>query len=69
MGAGSLAPDDLVFETEGVRIVSDEMTLEMISGSKIAYVEEMIRAAFEVVSNPKAEGGCSCGTSFTPKNL
>ena len=28
----------------------------------------MIRSAFEVVENPMAEGGCSCGTSFTPKN-
>lgn len=55
------------FEKDGVTIISDEMTLDMISGSKIVYKEEMIRSAFEVVDNPMAEGGCSCGTSFTPK--
>jgi Fe-S cluster assembly iron-binding protein IscA len=51
-----------------VSVVSDELTLDMISGSKIVYKEEMIRSAFEVVDNPMAEGGCSCGTSFTPKS-
>lgn len=59
--------EDLWFEIDGVSVVSDEITLEMISGSKIVYKEEMIRSAFEVIGNPKAEGGCSCGTSFTPK--
>jgi iron-sulfur cluster assembly accessory protein len=63
-----LAVEDLQFEADGVTVISDEMTLDMISGSKIVYKEEMIRSAFEVVNNPMAEGGCSCGTSFTPKN-
>lgn len=57
-----------MFEQDGIRVISDELTLEMINGSKIVYKEEMIRSAFEVVENPMAEGGCSCGTSFTPKN-
>lgn len=60
---------DLVFEAEGVEVLSDEMTLEMINGSIIQYKEEMIRAAFEVAENPLADSGCSCGTSFTPKDL
>lgn len=64
----SIEPEDLVFEQDGIRVISDELTLEMINGSKIVYKEEMIRSAFEVVENPMAEGGCSCGTSFTPKN-
>ena len=59
----------IVFEKDGVKVVSDEMTLEMINGSKIEYKEEMIRSAFEVVDNPMADGGCSCGVSFTPKEL
>lgn len=60
--------DDLVFSRDGVSVISDEMTLEMINGSRIEYKEEMIRSAFEVCGNPMAEGGCSCGTSFTPKS-
>ena len=52
-----------------MKVVSDEMTLEMINGSKIEYKEEMIRSAFEITENPMADGGCSCGVSFTPKDL
>ena len=62
--------DVLVFEhPKGVRILSDEMTLEMINGSTIEYVEEMIRSAFEVTENPMADNGCSCGVSFSPKDI
>ena len=59
----------ITFEKDGIKVVSDEMTLEMINGSKIEYKEEMIRSAFEVTENPMADGGCSCGVSFTPKDL
>lgn len=58
-----------MFERDGIKVVSDVLTLEMINGSSIEYKEEMIRSSFEVVGNPQAESGCSCGTSFTPKNL
>jgi iron-sulfur cluster assembly accessory protein len=61
--------DEIEFEHDGVKILSDEMTLDMISGSSIEYKSEMIRSSFEVVDNPMAEGGCSCGTSFTPKGM
>ena len=60
--------DMLVFERDGVRILSDVMTLEMVNGSTIEYVSEMIRSAFEITDNPMADGGCSCGVSFTPKD-
>ena len=63
-----MGEEDFKFECEDVTVISDEMTLDMISVSKIIYKEEMIRSAFEVVDNPMAEGGCSCGTSFTPKS-
>ena len=59
----------ITFEKDGIKVVSDEMTLEMINGSKVEYKEEMIRSAFEITENPMADGGCSCGVSFTPKDL
>ena len=59
--------EDLVFEKDGVKVVSDEMTLEMITGSTIEYKDEMIRSSFEVTDNPLADSGCSCGVSFSPK--
>ena len=44
--------DTLVFERDGIKVVSDVLTLEMINGSSIEYKEEMIRSSFEVVGNP-----------------
>ena len=61
--------DALIFERDGVKILSDEMTLDMINGSTVEYVEEMIRSAFEITDNPMADNGCSCGVSLSPKNL
>ena len=56
-----------VFERDGAKVVVDEMSLDILKGSEIDYGEELIRSTFRVVSNPKAEMGCSCGVSFTLK--
>jgi len=56
-----------VFEKDSAKILVDQITLDFIGGSKIDYKAEMIKQSFEVVENPNAETGCSCGTSFSPK--
>ena len=58
-----------MFEKDGAKVLVDEITLDMIKGSTIDYKTEMMRTSFEVVDNPNAELGCSCGTSFSPKEL
>ena len=57
-----------MFEKDGVQILVDETTLEFINGSAIDYKTEMIKSSFEVAENPNAEIGCSCGSSFAPKD-
>ena len=46
-----------------MKLVVDEMSLELLSGSEVDYVEELIGASFQV-KNPNAASSCGCGTSF-----
>lgn len=55
---------DLRFEQDGVAIVTDAVSLELLKGSTVDYVEEMIGAYFQV-KNPNAASGCGCGVSFS----
>jgi iron-sulfur cluster assembly accessory protein len=55
--------DDLVSETDGVQLVVDPVSLDLVSGSVVDYVESLGGAAFRV-ENPQAAAGCGCGSSF-----
>lgn len=55
--------DDAVSETDGVRLVVDPMSLDLIGGSVVDFVESLGGAAFKV-ENPQAAAGCGCGASF-----
>ncbi|NXM37248.1 ISCA2 protein, partial [Oxyruncus cristatus] len=54
-----------VFEQGGARVVVDVDSLAFVKGSMVDFSQELIRSSFQVVSNPQAEKGCSCGTSFS----
>jgi len=58
------APDDAVAETDGVTLVVDPVSLDLIDGSAVDYVENLGGAAFKV-TNPNAASGCGCGSSFS----
>lgn len=55
--------DDLAVETDGVTLVVDPMSLDLVAGSMVDYVESLGGAAFKV-ENPNASAGCGCGSSF-----
>ncbi|MEM7701385.1 MAG: iron-sulfur cluster insertion protein ErpA [Pseudomonadota bacterium] len=55
--------DDAVSETDGVQLVVDPISLDLVSGSVVDYVESLGGAAFRV-ENPQAAAGCGCGSSF-----
>ncbi|TXG58269.1 hypothetical protein EZV62_016098 [Acer yangbiense] len=59
--------DDRVFEREGIKLVIDDISYDFVKGATIDYVEELIRSAFVVSTNPSAVGGCSCKSSFMVK--
>ena len=55
--------DDAVSETAGVKLVVDSVSLELVAGSTVDFVESHGGAAFKV-ENPNAAAGCGCGSSF-----
>ncbi|MEN9926890.1 MAG: hypothetical protein RL268_3016 [Pseudomonadota bacterium] len=55
--------DDLVVERDGVTLVVDPVSLDLVGGSVVDYVESLGGAAFRV-ENPNASAGCGCGSSF-----
>ncbi|KAL3872765.1 hypothetical protein ACJMK2_035967 [Sinanodonta woodiana] len=63
----SMKDDDRVFEKGGVKVVVDQDSMEFIKGATLDYHEELIKSTFRVIGNPKAEQGCSCGSSFSVK--
>jgi iron-sulfur cluster assembly accessory protein len=56
--------DDTIAETEGVKLLVDSISLDLVRGSAVDYVENLGGAAFRV-TNPNAASGCGCGSSFS----
>lgn len=57
------APDDIIIERAGAKVLIDPVSLEYMAGSEIDFVDELIGASFKI-QNPKAISSCGCGTSF-----
>ncbi|ANU06767.1 Iron-sulfur cluster insertion protein ErpA [Paraurantiacibacter namhicola] len=55
--------DDTVSETDGAKLVVDPVSLDLVAGSIVDFVESLGGAAFRV-ENPNAAAGCGCGSSF-----
>jgi iron-sulfur cluster assembly accessory protein len=60
------APEDgdTVALRDGVALVVDEMSLDLVRGSAVDFVESLGGSAFQV-TNPNAASGCGCGSSFS----
>ncbi len=61
--ADTAADDDTVATRDGVTLVVDPMSLDLVRGA-VDYVESLGGAAFRV-TNPNAASGCGCGSSFS----
>jgi iron-sulfur cluster assembly accessory protein len=58
------AEGDYVFESSGVKLVSDQMSFMYLMGTQIDYVEGLQGAGFKF-NNPNTTGSCGCGSSFS----
>lgn len=60
------APTDMdqVIEVEGVKFYIDPMSIPMLSGAQVDYVETVQGSGF-AINNPNAQSTCGCGSSFS----
>jgi iron-sulfur cluster assembly accessory protein len=56
--------DDLKVERDGAAAVVDIVSLALLGGSEIDFVDELAGAEFRV-RNPNAKSSCGCGVSFS----
>ena len=55
---------DSTFDSGGVKLHIDMMSLQYLEGTEIDYVEGLHGAGFKFL-NPKAKATCGCGSSFS----
>lgn len=61
--ADSIDADDRVFEDDGVKVIVDQRSLELIDGTQVDFIKDGINEAFKF-RNPNVKGECGCGESF-----
>jgi iron-sulfur cluster insertion protein len=57
---------DAIFAKDGAEAIVDDVSLGIIKGSVLDYVEDLSSAGFEI-KNPNATAKCGCGNSFSVK--
>ena len=62
--ADEVEADDVAAVRDGVTLVVDPVSLDLVRGAVVDFVESLGGSAFQV-TNPNAASGCGCGTSFS----
>lgn len=62
--ADTIEPDDHIAVTDGVQLLVDDVSLDLVRGCQVDFVQSLGGSAFQV-SNPNAASGCGCGASFS----
>jgi iron-sulfur cluster assembly accessory protein len=58
------AADDFVATRDGATVVVDPVSLEMMKGAELDFVDDLMGQSFRV-KNPNATASCGCGVSFS----
>ena len=61
--ADSVGPEDVQFESHGVKVVVDPKSLQFIDGTELDYTREGLNEGFKF-RNPNVKDECGCGESF-----
>ena len=58
-----VAPEDIVFENHGIKLLVDPKSLAYIDGTELDFVREGLNEGFKF-NNPNERDRCGCGESF-----
>jgi len=61
--ADEMAPEDLVFEGHGVKVLVDPKSLPYLDGTELDFAREGLNEGFKF-NNPNVQDSCGCGESF-----
>lgn len=61
--ADAAQPDDIEFESHGVRVLVDPKSLPYLDGTELDYAREGLNEGFRF-NNPNVKDACGCGESF-----
>lgn len=59
-----LDSDDLTFECEGAQVFIDPISLDLLKGGVLDFVDDLGGSFFQI-TNPNATSSCGCGNSFS----
>jgi iron-sulfur cluster insertion protein len=62
--ADGVEADDHISVTNGTELLIDSISLDLLRGSEVDFVDNLGGTRFEV-RNPNAASGCGCGSSFS----
>lgn len=57
-------PEDMIFESNGVKVLVDPTSLVYMDGTELDYAKEGLNEGFKF-NNPNATANCGCGESFS----
>jgi len=60
----SINEDDFTFDTNGVQLLVDSMSMQYLENSTVKFEDDIKGASF-VIDNPGAKSTCGCGSSFS----
>lgn len=55
--------EDLITDSQGVKVIIDEVSINYMRGATVDYVEDLMGSGFKI-ENPNAVASCGCGSSF-----
>jgi iron-sulfur cluster assembly protein len=59
----NIRPEDFISETDGIKLIIDEVSIKYLQGATVDYVEGITSSGFKII-NPNAVTSCNCGQSF-----